>query len=96
MFYVHKYEVAQQYGGPEEGGWWFNLYTPEVSNIADFDYEEDAYDLCRALNRRERRRRETLAYGYISVLSHREMFYSYDVTESPVAERIPAERPHYE
>lgn len=25
MYYVSKYEVTRNYGGPEEGGWWYDL-----------------------------------------------------------------------
>jgi len=28
MYYIHKYEIAQQYGGPEEGGWWYKMGEP--------------------------------------------------------------------
>jgi hypothetical protein len=26
--YVTAYEVSRHYGGPEEGGWWFDWYEP--------------------------------------------------------------------
>jgi hypothetical protein len=26
--YVNAYEVVRVYGGPEEGGWWYNLRCP--------------------------------------------------------------------
>ena len=29
--YVNTYEVDRVYGGPEEGGWWFNTYSPVAS-----------------------------------------------------------------
>ena len=29
--YVNTYEVDREYGGPEEGGWWFTTYTPVAS-----------------------------------------------------------------
>jgi|APSaa5957512535_1039671.scaffolds.fasta_scaffold00216_20 hypothetical protein len=25
MYYVNVYEVDRGYGGPEEGGWWYNI-----------------------------------------------------------------------
>lgn len=32
--YVNVYEVTREYGGPEEGGWWYNdyecIYTEKV------------------------------------------------------------------
>lgn len=27
VHYPELYEVSRQYGGPEEGGWWWDLYT---------------------------------------------------------------------
>jgi hypothetical protein len=24
IFYVNKYEIGRAYGGPEEGGWWYD------------------------------------------------------------------------
>ena len=24
LMYVNAYEVTRHYGGPEEGGWWYN------------------------------------------------------------------------
>jgi len=29
--YVNAYEVSRHYGGPEEGGWWFDAGTPLAS-----------------------------------------------------------------
>lgn len=26
--WVNMYMVTREYGGPEEGGWWYDLYTP--------------------------------------------------------------------
>lgn len=26
-YYVNGYQMTQQYGGPEEGGWWYSEYT---------------------------------------------------------------------
>lgn len=28
MKYVTAYEVTRHYGGPEEGGWWYDWYHP--------------------------------------------------------------------
>jgi hypothetical protein len=28
MKFVNVYEVTREYGGPEEGGWWFDCLTP--------------------------------------------------------------------
>ena len=33
--FVTVYAVTRQYGGPEEGGWWYNEYEPEDSIRVD-------------------------------------------------------------
>lgn len=39
--YLNTYETYQAYGGPEEGGWWFECGTPVQSLFwSDEDYEE--------------------------------------------------------
>ncbi len=34
-FYVNVYERGRAYGGPEEGGWWYNVFTAKSSIQAD-------------------------------------------------------------
>lgn len=104
MFYVHRMLVELLYGGPEEGGWWYDQAYP--LGLVDYDYvppmefqtEEEAFDACRLLNGMEHTRRELEChYEYTSVLAFREdAFYVYRVTERPVAVRDPFTRPHYE
>jgi len=99
-FWLHKITTHQSYGGPEEGGWWYDAEAPIDPDDPDymppipFSDKEKAYEACRGCNHRERERRETLGTGYTSVLSYRETFYSYTVTESEVF--TPEPRPHYE
>ena len=39
--YLNTYETFQSYGGPEEGGWWYECGTPVQSIfISSDDYEE--------------------------------------------------------
>ena len=39
--YLNTYETWQAYGGPEEGGWWYECGQPVQSiKISDEDYEE--------------------------------------------------------
>lgn len=40
MKYVNVYEVTRHYGGSEEGGWWYNRYSPLAS--VPFSSEEEA------------------------------------------------------
>lgn len=102
-WYLHKYEVSQQYAGPEEGGRWYNLETPvedwepiEIhAPVDDSSFDHKAYVICRRWNHAEKTRRGGLQYGYTSVLSHMEEFYTYDVTTNPNPNQ-PQGRPHYE
>lgn len=97
MYFIHKYEVSEHCGGPEEGGWWYEIGTPDPSwRTMQFTNEETAYDMCRLFNGQENERRSGLTYGYHSVLSHREEFYSFDISEEPTPQAYPQERPHYE
>jgi len=38
--YVNVYSVAQAYGGPEEGGWWFDTGVPVASIPVELDDHE--------------------------------------------------------
>jgi hypothetical protein len=99
LFYVHKYTSEQKYGGPEEGGWYFDSMIPVEPAIhyGPYTVEETAFATCRALNQAERDRRDRDEdYGYTSVLSYRSTFYTFDVTESREARPQPEVRPHYE
>lgn len=95
MFYIHKHETALTYAGPEEGGWYYDHKTPVEGWIPlSMNDEDAAYEMCRLFNEQEYTRREGLQYGYTSVLSYREEFFTFSVTESSVPEQ--PVRPHYE
>ena len=98
-FWIHKYEVSQEYGGPEEGGWWYDLGTLVEDFVPLYFEDEDAvYEKCRELNGAEGKRREDEEqYGYTSVLSHMSTFYDYTVDETAYPPKhFPETRPHYE
>ena len=40
MFYVNVYEVDRAYGGPEEGGWWYD--SGECIHTETYSSKEDA------------------------------------------------------
>lgn len=95
LYYIHKYEISQRYGGLEEGGWWFDYEQPIEDWVPLAVTDEDAaYDMCRLFNEQEHARREGLRYGYTSVLSHREEFFTFTVTESVIPDQPRV--PHYE
>jgi hypothetical protein len=39
--YVNVYEVEEAYGGPEEGGWWYDIGTPLASYATTCICESD-------------------------------------------------------
>jgi hypothetical protein len=97
MYYVAKYEESQQYGGSEEGSWYYDQGTPEWRVSIPVPFEELAYKLCRYFNRKEHKRRETeCKYGYTSVLSYRDTFYTYTFSDTFIPQAYPQVRPHYE
>lgn len=90
---VAFYEIDRAYGGPEEGGWWFN--TGQLKRIArTFKTERRAYEYCRRANhilsvmQRERRPVCSMAYE-----GGRYCAEVYDVPPPPY---YPETRPHYE
>lgn len=50
VFYVNKYFINRAYGGPEEGGWWYDV-GEFVEPAAMFTDEDEALVFCRGLNR---------------------------------------------
>lgn len=99
MYFVHKYEEALQYGGPEEGGWWFNSGYPCWRFGIPFPkaLQTLAYKLARYLNDKEDERRERHEqYEFTSVLAHKSKHYCYLVEDHFKSKAFPAERPHYE
>lgn len=97
-YYVHKYQISQEYGGPEEGGWYYESGVPvEGWQPIMFDKEDDAFEVCRMFNQNERERaRKEEDYEFTSVLAHRSTHYAYDVSELLYPEAYPKVRPHYE
>lgn len=104
IVYLHRYYTSQKYGGPEEGGWWYDADYPDpgwtpleiVLRSTDTDYDK-AYEVCRKWNSAEYDRREQeCRHHYTSVLSDLDDFYTYDFTDSPTPVAFPQERPYYE
>jgi hypothetical protein len=97
MHYVMKYEVYQQYGGPEEGGWWYEEGIAQWRFPIPVPSQSLAYRLCRVLNDREHERRKTECdYEYTSVLSDRDTFYGYGIADTFRPQNYQELKPHYE
>lgn len=95
-YIVSVYLVDQAWGGPEEGGWWYQV-GELVRTLRVMRNEEAAYAFCRRLNHRLRSR----AFGpnkgrrsISSVLSEGE--YCAEVYENAAPASYPDRRPRYE
>jgi hypothetical protein len=90
--YINIYELDRHYGGPEEGGWWYDSGTPVVSlALPDGTHEHEAQEAVDAL-----RMVYTYANRMGSVL-YPEDGYDYSVVlEEEPAKAYPTERPYYE
>lgn len=60
MLYVSEYEVSRHYGGPEEGGWWYD-HDEFVKCLSAHANREDAE--AEATKRNERAREEAREEG---------------------------------
>lgn len=96
MFYVHKHDIALQFGGQEEGGWWYESGVPTGFSLGPIEDEEAAYEQARALNGLEHKRAKQEEYDFTSVLSFKSNHYSYSVHSHATPRPYPETRPHYE
>lgn len=86
--WVNVYEVTREYGGPEEGGWWYNwVECIDARYVPVEGYAETA------------KKKLEEEYGYVkrgniySVLGGAEL---YVMVEGSRASRQSLRRPHYE
>jgi hypothetical protein len=96
---VAWFSTAQAYGGPEEGGWWYDTGAP-LRVVRTFRNEDQAYTYCRRLN--ETAARLTFGPDWRDRINPREKssvlcdsYIAAEVCEGPPAP-YPAERPHYD
>lgn len=101
-WFVHRYEVWQEYGGPEEGGWWYTQGEPAEGPAwlwypLGYRDEEEAYARCREMNDAEHARREAEeSHGFTSVMSARGTFFTFTVEDTVDPTEYPVDRPYYE
>ncbi len=92
---VAIFMMDRQYGGPEEGGWYYDVGEPELEYahlVKGFEFEEDANAYCSELQRlTEELNKGRPSIG--SVLSRGR--YAARICEG-YPKSFPAERPHYE
>lgn len=88
--YVNAYSVTRHYGGPEEGGWWYDVGRPLASVPC---WTDDQIDAAKAqLHTAFDHEYAPLTSRY-SVLGEADLLV---VVEDHVATSWPAETPHYE
>lgn len=87
MKYVNVYEVDRSYGGPEEGGWWYNTGTVVLTKQFDDEQQARAYA-------------DSLSEEYPNTGRSSSVIYSggdYRIyVEDEVGQDYPDHRPHYE
>ena len=90
--YVNAYAVYRRYGGPEEGGWWYNTGYPLASVLIKATSHKDSAIVAEKA-RLEAVFDEVNEGDIYSVLGGTQV----DVyIEDEVAEHFPQERPYYE
>lgn len=88
------YELNREYGGPEEGGWWYD--SGELVRIFKVKRctDEQATALCYRANRLlERLQRNKRSTGSVLYSGGRHSVHAY---ENNAPQMFPAERPYYE
>jgi hypothetical protein len=82
---VAVYSVYRSYGGPEEGGWYYDC-GDLVRTVKRFRSENEAWDYCNRLNDK--------LYGHDHVRLRKDI-YRAKVYDSTAPDSFPSERPYY-
>ncbi len=96
VYIVAVYDCAMAYGGPEEGGWWYDA-GGLIRQVRQFRNESLASGYCQRLNHHLNSRKFGPNQGkreYHSVLSDGE--YRAYCFEEYAPRGFPEKRPHYE
>lgn len=96
-FIVAVYDCDRAYGGPEEGGWWYNTGTL-IRVCRVFKNQDMAYAWASRMNNKLKNKiigpNVDKKYDISSVLS--EGIYWAEVWEDRAPDHYPDRRPHYE
>lgn len=88
---ISEYTVDRSYGGPEEGGWWYDDYQPTGRIIAVEPDKALAHFCARTLTEREARLKQ--GPDRSSVIGTPDIVF---LAEDDVGENRTVERPFYE
>lgn len=95
-YIVAVYDAALGYGGPEEGGWWFDTGSL-VRVCKTFSNQERAYAYSRRLNAKLNNREWGPNQGrYEKSSCASDGWYQAEVHEDFAPKGYPERRPHYE
>lgn len=92
--YVNVYEMTMQYGGCEEGGWWWDLCVP-ISSSGFSSQRKKRQKMWKKYIRevaKVKQMNKDLRYGYTSVLGGVQYFVCIEDHPGKVS---PEERPYY-
>ena len=101
QLYANIYLHDREYGGPEEGGWWYDRYSPVTRDSGDWDTEPPTFGWFGSVEEAEKATEALRAWcetenstrrSPSSVLS--EGHYCVRLESWP-AEPMPAQRPYY-
>lgn len=92
VFYVNAYEVTRNYGGPEEGGWWYNLHIP-IASIPVFASSRNDSRI-KGVEKSLKALFKDRSYGDIYSMKGGQELGIY--VENKFAELYPKMKPHYE
>jgi len=97
---VAVYELDRRYGGPEEGGWWYDC-GQLMRLVKVFKAAEEAHELCRRYNRplafrREEQRKIPFGRLSISSVNYSGGHYQAEVHKLGPPISYPEQRPYYE
>lgn len=90
QFYIAEFGVSRHYGGPEEGGWWYDWY--ELVNVRIFKNKRAA----RRTHRRLMRKAIKPKYNRYSVLGGTDTLFYRTSNRQEIIDLISTRRPRYE
>lgn len=94
LYFVSEYSVDRRYGGPEEGGWWYDWWDFVTVREVFRDHQPDANAHRDALQAAQNQRdAESGERNRFSVIGTPDTVY---VTEEQPGSMQSTERPHYE
>jgi len=90
-WHINVYELDRRYGGPEEGGWWYDTGDLQAS-FPVWHLEDDEIDIMLALVKKQWHDPDARDIGSVLYSGGR-----YEVVVEPgEGKSWPEERPHYE